>query len=273
VPLSSGDRLKDGGIEVIGQTASGGLSAIYLARLEDGRKVVLKELVTPAIANDATKAKALELFAREAGILRTLEHHRIAKVIDFFREDSRHYLLLEHIAGVDLRRFVRDNGRQHEELVLRWMLEVADILEYLHGHVPPIVHRDLTPDNLIFTTSGGIALIDFGAANAFVSEATGTLIGKQGFMAPEQLKGHAVPESDLYALGCTMHFLLTGMDPEPLAVSTPKNLNDQVSDLCNDLVAHCTHQSAELRLSSAAAAGSRIRMILAARRSHLRLGV
>jgi tRNA A-37 threonylcarbamoyl transferase component Bud32 len=273
VPLPAGTRLKDGRIEVVGQTASGGLSAIYLARLDDGRKAILKELVTPAVADEGTRAKTLELFAREAALLRTLDHPRIAKVLDHFSEESRHYLVLEHIPGVDLRRFIRDNGRQHEELVLRWALDVVDILEYLHSRVPPVVHRDLTPDNLIFTTSGGIALIDFGAANAFVSEATGTLIGKQSYMAPEQLKGRATPLSDVYSLGCTMHFLLTGMDPEPLSVSHPARLNENVSDLCDSLVSSCTDQSRENRIDSAVAVGVRIHRILASRRAFFGVGV
>jgi serine/threonine-protein kinase len=90
-------------------------------------------------------------------------------------------------------------------------------------------------------------LIDFGAANAFVSTATGTMVGKQSYMAPEQVRGKATPQSDIYSLGCILFFLLTAKDPEPLAVSHPKTISPSVTDSLDDIVAKCTAQEQELR--------------------------
>jgi serine/threonine-protein kinase len=94
-------------------------------------------------------------------------------------------------------------------------------------------------------------MIDFGAANEFVGKATGTLVGKQSFIAPEQFRGKATTQSDLYALGCTLHFLLTGAEPVPLSVSHPRTINPAVSPRMDALVASLTAMNVEDRVSSA----------------------
>jgi len=273
VPLQPGTRLFNGRIEILGESASGGLAAVYLACFDGERRVIVKELVLPPASDEALHAKALELFVREAEILKALDHPNVAKVLEHFSENGRHYLVLEHISGVDLRRFIRDNGRQHEEIVLRWALDLGDILEYLHGRTPPIVHRDISPDNLLFTGTGRIAVIDFGAASNFLSDATGTLIGKQNYMAPEQFRGRAIPPSDIYALGAVLHFLLTGIEPEPLSSSSPRESNAEVSEATDRLVSACTAVELSDRIESVAVLTSRLRGILNARRSSLRAGL
>ena len=95
-------------------------------------------------------------------------------------------------------------------------------------------------------------LIDFGAANEFVGQATGTMIGKQCYIAPEQLRGKASQASDFYALGGTLNYLLTGDDPEPLSVSRPKEKHSQISQGCSDLVSSLTAYEYSERPSSAA---------------------
>lgn len=104
---------------------------------------------------------------------------------------------------------------------------------------------------MILKTDGTIAIIDFGAANFFLGTATGTMIGKQAYIAPEQLRGKANPQSDLYALGGSLFFLLTGEDPEPLAVSQPALVNRQINPELDKLVAALTQMEVEDRLQSA----------------------
>jgi serine/threonine protein kinase len=101
-------------------------------------------------------------------------------------------------------------------VVVRWLLEAAKILQYLHSQSPPLIHRDVTPDNLVLARDGCLSLIDFGAANALLGTATGTLVGKQSYIAPEQFRGKAGLSSDIYSLGATVYFALTGREPEPL---------------------------------------------------------
>jgi serine/threonine-protein kinase len=147
--------------------------------------------------------------------------------------------------------------------VLHWTLEIADILAYLHAQDPPIIHRDITPDNLVLDTGGAIIMIDFGTANEFLGKATGTLVGKQSFIAPEQFRGKACVQSDLYSLGCTLHFLLTGQEPVPLSVSHPRTVNAAVSEEVDSLVASLTAMEVESRAQSAQELKDRIGALLA----------
>ncbi len=252
VPLEPEHKLKNGSMKIIRQLAFGGLSAIYLA--QEGQKgvVVVKEAVIPANADEQSRAKALEMFEREARFLVKLEHPQIARVYDHFQEDGRNYLVLDYIRGQDLRQLVKQNGAQAEEKVVGWGVQIADIMDYLHTQSPPMVHRDLTPDNLVLDNDDKVILIDFGAANEFVGTATGTLVGKQAYISPEQLRGKASTKSDIYAFGGTLHFLLTGADPEALSASRPKKQVETVSSAVDDLVAQCTEMEENDRPPNAA---------------------
>lgn len=250
IPLEPGQKIRDGTLEVERQVAFGGMSAIYqVASLADQKlhKMILKESVVPDDSNEELKAKAVELLTREAKLLASLDHPRIARVIDIFVEEGRHYLLIEQLKGQDLRRLVQEHGAQDEREVLDWAMQIADIVAYLHGCDPPVIHKDLTPSNLIVDDDGLISLIDFGAANLFLGTATGTIIGKQAYIAPEQLRGKARQSSDLYALGATLYFLLTGLDPEPISVNSPRNANGKVSAPMDQLVIALTQMEPEDR--------------------------
>lgn len=239
VPLATGTTLSNGRFRIISQIGAGGLSAIYLARASDSRKVVLKELVLHNIS-ETSMNKAKELFQRERSMLLKLQHAQIARVYDHFVENGRDYLVLEYIAGQSLRQVVDTQGKCNEEKVLDWSFAVAGILKYLHGQSPPIIHRDISPENLVLGEDNLIYLIDFGAANEFAATATGTLIGKQAFIAPEQFRGKPVPASDIYSLGATMYFLLTQEDPEALSSSNPCLINSSVSRETGAFVAKLT---------------------------------
>lgn len=247
IPLDPGSKLQNGRLEILGQIAFGGLSAIYLAKDSDEELCVIKEAVLPSSAEAASREKALEMFKRESQILMGLKHPKIARVMDYFVEDGRHYMRLEYIDGKDLRRFVKDRGPQSEATVLRWTREIAEILKYLHSLSPPIVHRDLTPDNIVLQADGSLALIDFGAANQFIENATGTLVGKQAYISPEQFRAKASPMSDIYSLGACMYFLLTGTDPEALSVSHPRERAKNLSAEIDSLVARLTALETEQR--------------------------
>ncbi len=254
VPLEPGQKLQSGRIEIVRQLAFGGLSAIYLAQVNKTDLVVLKEAVVHAKADPETRKQAEQHLDREAKILSTLVHSNIARVLDHFVEDERHYLILEYVSGQDLRQFVKQNPDQEVGKIMDWAIEAATILAFLHGNSPPIVHRDLTPDNLVVRNDGALVLIDFGAANQFVGSATGTVVGKQAYIAPEQLRGKTVPESDLYSLGGTIYYLLTGRDPMPLSVSHPKTLRHDTPEALDELVAKLSAFEPQDRIQTAAEA-------------------
>lgn len=261
VPLEPETRLQEGRLRIVRQIAFGGLSAIYLAQKDEVDMVVVKEAIVPPNANEETRVTAEQHFRREAKFLAALDHPQIARVTDHFVEDGRNYLLLQYISGQDLRQFIKQNGPQEEKTVLAWAEQMTAILHYIHTQDPPIIHRDLTPDNMVLKNDGTLMLIDFGAANEFVGTATGTLVGKQAYMAPEQVRGKASLSSDLYALGGTIFFWLTGRDPTPLSVSHPRLVLPGISEATDELVSRLTGFEARDRYSTAADALAAVRAI------------
>ena len=251
IPLEPGHKLQDGRLPLERQLAFGGLSAIYLVKDSEKGNYVLKEAVIPKEAEPQLREQSISMLEREARYLNALNHPGLARVYDYFVEDDRHYLLMEYIKGTDLRRYIKENGAIAAKETIEWSAQIAKILAYLHEQDPPIVHRDISADNIILRENDTLAIIDFGAANSFLGTATCTLIGKQAYIPPEQLRGKPTVKSDLYSLGCTMFFLLTGHDPEPISVSDPSiKKSDTPKHLC-DLIVSLTQLEQEKRPNSA----------------------
>lgn len=251
IPLEPDHLLQDGRLKVLRQLAFGGLSAIYLAQNKGSELVVLKEAVIPGNSDVAAQAQAERHLARESQLLSQLDHPNIAKVYDYFIEDGRHYIQMEYISGADLRQYVKQNGCPDSRQVIEWGIVIANILEYLHGQNPPIIHKDLTPDNLVLCHDGRLVLIDFGASNQFISKATNTIVGKQSYIPPEQLRGKTVLQSDIYAAGGTLFYLLTGKDPKALSVSHPNKLVPEISVELDQIIANATAFEPEQRYQTA----------------------
>ncbi len=232
---------------IVKQIAFGGFSAIYLAESASGEVVVLKEAVVPEDISTETKEKAMEQFQREANLLANLKHPLIAQVKDSFVDNERNYTVLEYIKGTTLRSRITNDGPVNEHTSLCWASDLADILSYLSAHNPPIVHRDITPENLVINQEDRAIVIDFGAANEYLGSATRTVVGKQAYMPPEQVRGKATPKSDVYALGGVLFYALTGHEPEALSSSRPKTLRPDMSQELNDLITRMTDLNEEAR--------------------------
>jgi hypothetical protein len=166
--------------------------------------------------NPKDRQDAINRFMAEALILARLSHPHIPRVHRHFIENDRYYLVMDFIEGEDLQTILERQGGKAlpEEQVLSWALQICAVLEYLHGQTPPVIFRDLKPANIMLRSSGDISLIDFGIAKLFNPVRQGTLIGTPGYAAPEQYQGLAELRSDIFALGATLHHLLTGRDPQ-----------------------------------------------------------
>lgn len=160
----------------------------------------------------------------------------IVKCLVYFVEDYRGPVILEYIDGESLKEMVTNLGPLTEEQVVEIGIKCCDILDYLHSCDPPIIHRDITPDNILRELSGEIKLVDFNVAHQLEGNATATVVGKQCYLPPEQFRGKPVPASDLYALGGTLHYLLTGCDPEPITASRPRSIRGALSPARRRLV-------------------------------------
>lgn len=238
VSLPAGKKIGNGRYTIELTIATRMSSSTYLVSDTKGQRFVAKELVVPVGADEKVHDTLLQQFNREAAILASLSHPLIVTVRDHFVEDGRSYIVMDCIHGTNLRHHVRTLERVDKRIVVSIARQLLEVLSYLHSLSPPVIHRDLTPDNIMRVgEKDEIRVIDFGAANIYTSEGTGTLIGKQGYMAPEQFKGKASPGSDVYAFGSTLLFLLTGEDP-PGMCRVPE-CNQQIEKELLDIAQSC----------------------------------
>jgi serine/threonine protein kinase len=220
--VGGGDGLKPNTIllaryKVLGVLGGGGMGTVYQARdlnfPDVKRLVAIKEMLNPN-TDPNLRASTLKTFQREANILATLTHPAIPKIFDFFDQNDRAYLVMEYINGVDMENMMAKVKEIPIEKVLEWSTDLCDVLDYLHKNQPePIIFRDMKPSNVMIDNLGKVRLIDFGIAKNFVSGVKNTMIGTEGYSAPEQYKGDVNPLSDIYSLGATLHHLLTRRDP------------------------------------------------------------
>lgn len=215
--LSPGDTLEDR-YEILKFLSKGGMGAVYLARdnrFPDARKLVAMKEMISAFRDSVTSRISLETFEREANILASLNHPAIPKVFDYFHHARRVFLIIEYVEGSDLESILAEiDFPLPQEKVVNWGIQICDVLSYLHNHQPsPIVFRDMKPSNIMLRDDGRVVLIDFGIAKLFQAGKRGTMIGTEGYSPPEQYRGIADPRGDIYALGATLHHLLTRRDP------------------------------------------------------------
>jgi outer membrane protein assembly factor BamB/tRNA A-37 threonylcarbamoyl transferase component Bud32 len=196
----------------------GGMGAVYRARDLHFPNVVklvaVKEMVIMA-PDPLVRKTIVRNFEREANLLATLDHRSIPRIYDYFTLNERSYLVEEFINGKDLEAIINDSDDFiSEERLVGWAIELCDVLNFLHTHKPePIIFRDMKPSNVMINMQDHVVLVDFGIAKHFQQGQKGTMIGTEGYSPPEQYRGDATPLADIYALGATLHHVLTRRDP------------------------------------------------------------
>jgi outer membrane protein assembly factor BamB/tRNA A-37 threonylcarbamoyl transferase component Bud32 len=216
--LQPGDVLQDR-YRIVGPLGSGGFSSVYQARdmrFPSVTKLCAIKEMTISTNDPQLRELTIKSFERESGMLAMLNHPTIPDISDYFTENNRSYLVLELIRGKDLDDWVQgETEALDQETAIEWALQICDALDYLHTQKPqPIIFRDLKPSNIMLDQYKRIRLIDFGIAKVFEAEQKkGTMIGTEGYSPPEQYRGLASPAGDVYALGATLHHLLTQQDP------------------------------------------------------------
>ncbi|MEQ8188568.1 MAG: HEAT repeat domain-containing protein [Candidatus Eremiobacterota bacterium] len=221
----------------------GGMGAVYKA--EDrvtGKLCAAKELWTYWATSDQEKEYLIKKFESEADLLHQLNHISLPGVIDYFIANERYYILMDFIEGCDLDTLIQEQGNPGlpQEDVVKWAIQIAEVLDYLHNSDPPIIYRDLKPANIMLKNSDGrIVLIDFGIACALQDGSGGsprTMIGTMGYMSPEQFIGKVAPTSDIFSLGATLYYLLTGTTQELFNYKPMNNIVPGINDALDDII-------------------------------------
>jgi len=259
-PLAIGTVLKNQ-YRIVRLVGGGGMAWVY--QVEElppgsGKLWALKEL-RPQTQDKAEQAVARELFEQEAKLLVDLDQINIPKIADFFEDNGRACLVMEFIWGESLeKRLTSTNAPLLETDVLKWAIQLCEVLDYLHDRQPPIIFRDMKPSNIMVTNTGLVKLIDFGIARTYkIGKKRDTVaMGSENYAAPEQWgKGQTDARSDVYALGATMYHLLANMAPTPAFLpSEPlplENYNDALSKKTVALIDKSMDRDRKKRFQSA----------------------
>jgi Protein kinase domain len=255
------------------QIGEGGMGAVYVATDERfGSTVALKE----TFFNDPALRKAFE---REARLLNHLRHPALPRVSDHFTEDEGQFLVMEYIPGEDLSDMLKARGTPFPAAqVSAWADQLLDALEYLHSQQPPVIHRDIKPQNIKLLPREQVVLLDFGLAKGAPLQtrvtATGSVFGYSFNYAPiEQMQGAGTDtRSDLYSLGATLYHLLTATTPADALTRATAVLNGEADPLrpacevnagvpasVSEVLSRALSQSAARRFANAAEMRSALR--------------
>lgn len=204
---------------IVGLAGRGGMSAVYkgINTQQGNRSVAIKEM-SQGHLGEVERQEAVVRFQQEYRMLSMLKHPNLPQIVDWFEEGDRFYFVMDFIEGKTLYEILKHNHGQPLPIaqVTQYAMQLCDVLAYLHMQQPPIIFRDLKPTNVMIRQDGRLLLIDFGIARIFKEgQAQDTvLLGSPGYAPPEQHgTAQTSPRSDIYALGATLHFALTGIDP------------------------------------------------------------
>lgn len=234
----------DGKYEIVSVIGRGGMSVVYLAKHRRlNQKWAVKEISREYCENYEIIIRQL---ITEAELLKKLNHPGLPKIIDIIEREDVIWMIMEFVEGRTLKEILNQKKRIAEEEVLAWGRQICDVLSYLHSRMPPIIYRDLKPDNIILKESGRLVLIDFGTAREYCYEKNiidAMYLGTRGYAAPEQYggRGQTDERTDIYCLGVTLYSLLTGYNPEkpPYKIYPREYWGENISSDLKNIISIC----------------------------------
>lgn len=270
-PLAPGTLLMNSRYRIIGQVGKGGFGAVYKAAdtaLGD-RPLAVKEMINQSNARDD-----IDAFKRESLMLAALQHPALPRIYEHFTQAGRWYLVMDFIEGQTLEAYQGWRALPLEE-ALDYGIQLCAVLDFLHTPQPgrpPIIFRDLKPGNIMRKPDGHLVLVDFGIARHFKpdKQKDTAALGSQGYAPPEQYgKTQTRPQADIYALGATLHCLLTGRDPAdtPFFFVPLRTVNQDLPEDLDGLVAQMVDMAVSKRPSTAAMVREALERIALARRA------
>jgi eukaryotic-like serine/threonine-protein kinase len=254
-----------GDYRVIDSLGQGGMGHVYKGQDRIGRTVAIKVL-----PRDKCTPEAIANFSREIQAMASLNHPRLIRALDAGQDGKVYYLVTEYVPGCDLRKLVRRAGPLGMEAAASVIAQVADALSYAHGR--GVVHRDVKPGNVLVAPDGEAKLSDLGLAGPMYDHDRqdpryGKIVGTADYLSPDHIESpwNPAPTWDIYSLGCTLYYAVTGKVPFPggttadkveahrnLRPLDPHRLNHQLSDQFVDVLADMMAKDPAQRIASAA---------------------
>lgn len=244
----------DGKYEILKEIGRGGMSIVYLAmdkRLN--KQWAVKEIRKRG--NGKNDEVVVNSLLAEANMMKRLDHPSLPRIVDIIDNGITIYVVMDYIEGESLDKILNEYGAQPEDLVVGWAKQLCDALSYLHSQKPSIIYRDMKPANVMLKPEGNIKIIDFGIAREYKEQnlADTTVLGTKGYAPPEQYSGQTDPRSDIFALGMTMHHLLTGVDPRSgESYASVRSWNPELSEGIEIIIDRCVEPAAENRYQNCA---------------------
>lgn len=244
----------EGKYEIQKEIGHGGMSTVYLAMDTHLNKLwAVKEIrKTGRTKSDEVVVNSL---LAEANLMKRLDHPTLPRIVDIIDNGKTLYVVMDYIEGESLDKILAEYGAQPEEAVIKWSMQICEALSYLHSQRPPIIYRDMKPANVMLKPDGNIKIIDFGIAREYKEQnmADTKILGTHGYAPPEQYGSWQTDaRSDIFALGMTMHHLLTGADPRPedYVYQPVRVYNPELSEGIEFIINKCTEPAAENRYQS-----------------------
>ena len=246
--------------KILAQIGKGGMSTVYLAMDSSlNKQWAIKEI--RSASDPVQRDLVIKSLTVEANMIKRFDHPAIPRIVDLIEEKGSLFVVMDYVEGQTLASLLKKEGPQSEEDVVDWGIQLCDVLDYLHRRKHPVIFRDMKPSNVMLTPEGAIKLIDFGIALETGKDADSKplvgddrQLGTPGFGAPEQFadNGTVDARTDIYALGATLFYLLTGSHPRKNGIVPIREINPELSQGLELVIAKATSKNPDDRFQTCA---------------------
>ncbi|MBW3081226.1 serine/threonine-protein kinase [Bifidobacterium saguinibicoloris] len=243
---------------ILTRIGKGGMSTVYLAMDSSlNKQWAVKEIRN--VSDPVQRDLVIRSLTVEANMIKRFDHPAIPRIVDLIEEKGSLFVVMDYVEGQTLASLLKKEGPQKEKDVVNWGIQLCDVLDYLHRRKPPVVFRDMKPSNVMLTPEGAVKLIDFGIALE-IGKGERPLIGDDrqlgtpGFGAPEQFdpNGTVDERTDIYALGATLFYLLTGSHPRKNGIVPIRRINPALSEGLERVIDKATRENPDERFNTCA---------------------
>lgn len=246
--LNVGDTILNGRYEITKIIHTSGMANVYLVSDCNLNKVwCLKEIKKSEAGKNKVEYYSL---LQEANIMKSLNHSNIPRIVTIEEEGDSLFIVMDYVDGVSIKTWIQRKGRISQDMTVSWMKQICQVMIYLHNRQNPIFYRDMKPDNVMIQADGSVKVLDFGISLEIKEKGQKIerALGTKGYAAPEQSKSGSVCDlrSDIYAMGKTMYYMLTGINPSKVEkgkIKPIRSIDSSISMGVEQIVDKCTKEN------------------------------